>query len=82
MSFATVLCLIPEIVLQAPVKITVNGPAAGCQLFYNKIYGYFLQSKMQFLPHSVAYIVPLTVAIHFDEGGRVGEGNLFVPLLR
>ena len=38
MSFATVLCLIP-----VPVKISGNGLAAGCQLFYCKIYGYFLQ---------------------------------------
>ena len=45
MSFATVLCLIPENVLRAPVKITVfvtvNGLAAGWQLLYRKIYGYF-----------------------------------------
>ena len=45
MSFATVLCLIPENVLRAPVKITVfvmvNGLAAGWQLFHRKIYGYF-----------------------------------------
>ena len=39
MSFATVLCLIPE---------NGNGLAAGCQLFYRKIYGYFLQHVLQF----------------------------------
>ena len=42
MSFATVMCMIPENVLRAPVKMTVNGMAAGCQLFYRKIYGYFI----------------------------------------
>ena len=40
--FATVLCLIPENVTGARKK-TGNGLAAGCQLFYRKIYGYFLQ---------------------------------------
>ena len=39
MSFATVLCLIPE--NGRPAKITGNGLAAGCQLFYRKIYGHF-----------------------------------------
>ena len=39
MSFATVLCLIPENVLRVPVKVTVNGLTADCQLFYRKIYG-------------------------------------------
>ena len=29
----------------APVKITGNGMAAGCQLFYRKIYGYVLQCR-------------------------------------
>ena len=37
MSFATVLCLIPE-----NTNITGNGLATGCQLFYRKIYGYVL----------------------------------------
>ena len=41
MSFATVLCLIPENVYGRLEKITGNGLAAGCQLFYRKIYGYF-----------------------------------------
>ena len=41
MFFATALCLIPENVLRAPVKITGNGLTAGCQLFYRKIDGYF-----------------------------------------
>ena len=45
MSFATVLCLIPETVYGRLKKITGNGLAAGCQLFYRKIYGYFLQCK-------------------------------------
>ena len=44
MSFATVLSLIPENVY-GPVKITGNGLAPGYQLFYRKIYGYFLQCK-------------------------------------
>ena len=43
MPFATVLCLIPENVYGRLQKITGNGLAAGCQLFYRKIYGYFLQ---------------------------------------
>ena len=43
MSFATVLCLIPENVYGRLSKIKGNGLAAGCQLFYRKIYGYFLQ---------------------------------------
>ena len=43
--FAIVPCLVPEKCLRAPVKITGNGLAAGCQLFYRKIYGYFLQCK-------------------------------------
>ena len=37
MSFASVLCLIPENVK----KITGNGLAASYQYFYRKIYGYF-----------------------------------------
>ena len=45
MSFATVLCLIPENVYGRLLKITGNGLAAGCQLFYHKIYGYFLQCR-------------------------------------
>ena len=27
---------------QTPVKITGNGLAAGCQVFYRKIYGFFI----------------------------------------
>ena len=41
MSFATVLCLIPENVNGRLSKITGNGQAASCQLFYRKIYGCF-----------------------------------------
>ena len=41
MSFATVLCLIPENVYGCLYIITGNGLAAGCQLFYHKIYGQF-----------------------------------------
>ena len=41
MSFATVLCLIPENVYGCLQIITGNGLAAGCQLFYRKIYGQF-----------------------------------------
>ena len=41
--FATVLCLIPENVTGARKKITGNELAAGCKLFYRKVYGYFLQ---------------------------------------
>ena len=41
-SFATVLCLIPKNAYGCQYKITGNGLAAGCQLFYRKIYG-FLQ---------------------------------------
>ena len=40
MSIATVLCLIPENVYG---RLTGNELAAGCQLFYRKMYGYFLQ---------------------------------------
>ena len=29
---------------QTPVKITGNGLAAGCQVFYRKIYGFFFYS--------------------------------------
>ena len=38
-------CTVPDSLkcLRAPVKITGNRLAAGCQLFYCKIYGYFLQ---------------------------------------
>ena len=43
LSFAAVLCLTPENGLRAPVKIAGSGLAAGCQLFYRKIYGCFLQ---------------------------------------
>ena len=43
--FATVLCLIPEMITGARNKITGNGLAAGCQLFYRKIYEYFLQCR-------------------------------------
>ena len=41
MSFATILCRTPENVYGRLKKITGNGLAAGCQLFYCKIYGYF-----------------------------------------
>ena len=41
MSFATVLCLIPENIYGRLLKIAENGLADGCQLFYLKIYGYF-----------------------------------------
>ena len=41
--FPTVLCLIPENVYGGRKKKTGNGLAAGCQLFYRKIDGYFLQ---------------------------------------
>ena len=41
MSFATVLCQIPENVYGRLLKITGNGLAAGCLLFYRKIYGNF-----------------------------------------
>ena len=41
MSFATVLCQIPENVYGRQYKITGNGLAAGYQLFYRKTYGYF-----------------------------------------
>ena len=37
MSFATVLCLIPENVYGRMYKITGNGLAAGCNFFYRKI---------------------------------------------
>ena len=44
--FATVLCLIPENVYgQKKNTKTGNGLAAGCHLFYRKIYGYFLRCK-------------------------------------
>ena len=42
MSFATELCLIPKMFTGAS-KITEYGLAAGCQLFYRKIYSYFSQ---------------------------------------
>ena len=34
---------IPIKVLRGPVKVTVNALATGCQSFYRKIYGHFLQ---------------------------------------
>ena len=43
MSLATVLCLSPENVDVHLYEITGNGLAAGCQLFYRKIFGYILQ---------------------------------------
>ena len=36
---------IPIKVLRAPVKFTVNALAAGCQSFYRKICGHFLQCR-------------------------------------
>ena len=39
----TIMSQIPENVYGRLYKITGNGLAAGCQLFYCKIYGYFLQ---------------------------------------
>ena len=39
--FATIPCLVPENIYGCLQKITGNGLAAGCQLFYRKIYGYF-----------------------------------------
>ena len=44
MSFATVLCLIPEVYGRLQ-KLTGNGQESGCQSFYRKIYGYFLQRR-------------------------------------
>ena len=44
--FATVLCLIPENVYGRPKKLTGKGLAAGCQLFYRKIYGYISQCSL------------------------------------
>ena len=45
--FSTVLCLIPENVYgrsyKKKQKKTGNGLAAGCQLLYYRIYGYFVQ---------------------------------------
>ena len=32
---------------QSPVKITGYGLAAGCQVFYRKIYGFFLHCKFK-----------------------------------
>ena len=37
--------MIPENIYGRLQKITGNGLAAGCQLFYRKIYGYFLQCR-------------------------------------
>ena len=47
--FATVLCLIPENVYGRPKKNPGNGLAAGCQLIYLKIYGFFF--SVGFLMH-------------------------------
>ena len=49
MSFATGLCLIPENVLQAPVKITVNGLAAGCSHFTVKSTDIFYSVALRIL---------------------------------
>ena len=43
MSIEFALCLVFENVYGRLLKITGNGLAAGRQLFYRKIYGYFLQ---------------------------------------
>ena len=48
MSFDTVLCLIPKKCLRAPVENNGNWTAAGCQLFYRKIYGNILQCTSGF----------------------------------
>ena len=47
MSFATILCMIPENVYGRLKKISGNGLAAGCKLFYRKIYGYIMQCKVK-----------------------------------
>ena len=44
--FATVLYLIPQNVYRRPLK-TGNGLAAGCQLFYRKIYRYFCSVALE-----------------------------------
>ena len=41
MSFATVLCLVLGGVFGRLWEIAENGLAAGCRVFYRKIYGYF-----------------------------------------
>ena len=44
---------------QRVVKITGNGLAAGCQVFYRKIYGFFLQCMTYILTTSDLSVLPI-----------------------
>ena len=64
-----------------PVKITGNGLAAGFQVFYRKIYGFFLHCTIlgsvfeQIIVHSCINVIPFTVAsdlgLHCFQGSNI-----------
>ena len=66
---------------QTPVKITGNGLAAGCQVFYRKIYGFFLLCTdlgsvfEQIIVHSCINVIPFSVAsdlcLHCFQGSNI-----------
>ena len=67
MTFATVLCLIPENVYGRLLKIMGNGLAPCCKLFYRKIYGYFYS------------VVSILLGGGGGSGGAMVLGKLPVP---
>ena len=72
MSFVTNLCLIPENICGRLLKITGNGLAAGCQLFYRKIYGYFLQCVNNVLNTNSKTLIEENIFFYFGCGCVVG----------
>ena len=79
--FATVLCLIPENFYGLPCKKTRNGRAAGCQLFYRKIYGYFWQCTISVvlrgcqLVTSKREIILSSIFVIMDLSNEQGKAN-------
>ena len=63
-------------------KITGNGLAAGCQLFYRKIYGYFLQCMHKVLKcvqFSLAgSLRPMLCRVHYSAVGPLGSSSSFM----
>ena len=47
------------IALRGPAKVTVNALAAGCESFYRKIYGHFLQCGFKFASYCGHGYLPL-----------------------
>ena len=58
---------------QTPVKITGYGLAAGCQVFYRKIYGLFFTVYSR--KKEMCFFVLPTFAIRHYAGWYVGEGR-------